>query len=616
MPSPVFGFADLHCHLMAHLGFGGHLLAGFPDGDIEKALARCDIHLHGPGGLGNLGKGWSPVLALMEEGLGHGPCGHGTYANWPNFTTMIHQQMFVDWLKRAHDGGLRLLCSAAVNNELLAEQIGHPDRDESSIEKQMRELRRFTERHADWMGLALSASQARQLVASGKLAVVASVEVDSLDSLLGDRAALNAQSLSLEQLPRILRWLRDLGFRMMTPLHLANNSFGGAAVYDDKFNLLNHYLRGRFFDVRGAPDVAFRLGQDLDTQSKMAIAFYELTRRTHYPKGYALNAPGQGHANQLGLTPTGEAFLRAAMHQGFILDVEHMSERCTDDVLALAEQARYPVIASHCAFREQGLSTRETSLKAKRASEYMKTREQARRILALDGLLAPITHQYELKDLPGSTVENDCASSSKTWAQSYQYALSLLREVGAGGVAMGTDFNGLNRQPSPRYGPHAAFGLKDDALRIKRRPVQQMLQRNKPALPYSGTFYRSDVPFMKARAGSREFDFNTDGLAHVGLLPDFIKDLVHVGMTDAQLEPLFSSAEAFLRMWESCEARGAALAAGDLVDAAIPRFPARLAASVAPEALEAPAPTPARKRSAPATKARSTPRAKPRRPRR
>jgi microsomal dipeptidase-like Zn-dependent dipeptidase len=573
MASPVFGFADLHCHVMAHLGFGGHLLAGFPDGKMEQALARCDVHLHGKWGIGNFGKDWPLVQAFIEGGLGHGPCGHGTYADWPTFHTMIHQQLFVDWLQRAHAGGLRLLCSVAVNNELLAEECHHPDKDETSIEKQMRELRRFTERHADWMGLALSASQARQLITAGKLAVVAGVEVDSLDSLLGDRQALNKQPLSLEQLPRILRWLRDLGFRMMTPLHLANNSFGGAAVYDDKFNLLNHFLRGRFFDVRGASDVGFRLGQDMETQTKAAVMLYEVTRRAHYPKGYALNAPGQGHVNQLGLTPTGQVFLREAMRQGFILDVEHMSDRCTNEVLSLAEQSRYPVLASHCAFREQGLEPQETSRKAKRASEYMKTRLQARRILALGGLLGPITNQYELKDFPGGTVDNDCARSSKTWAQSYQYALSLLREVGAGGVAMGTDFNGLNQQPGPRYGPHAAAGLKDDKLREKRRPVQQMLQRNKPPLPYSGTMYRTDVPFGKARAGSREFDFNTDGLAHVGLLPDFIRDLVHVGMTDAQMDPLFSSAEAFLRMWESCESRGADLLAGELVDAAIPRFP-------------------------------------------
>ncbi|WP_224365007.1 membrane dipeptidase [Hyalangium versicolor] len=565
MASPVFGFADLHCHTMAHLGFGGHLLSGFPDGKMEQALARCDIHLHGPWGLGQFGKNWSLLQVFIEDTLGHGPCGHDSYAHWPRFTTMVHQQVFVDWLQRAHAGGLRLLCSVAVNNELLADQTHHPDKDQSSIEKQMNELRRFTERHSDWMGLALSASHARQLIQAGKLAIVAGVEVDSLDSLLGDRAALNKQPLSLEQLPRILQWLRDQGFRMMTPLHLANNSFGGAAVYDDKFNLLNHFLRGEFLNVEGNTSVAFRLGQDLDTQTKVSIVFYELTQRAHYPRGYSLNAPGQGHVNRLGLTNTGKAFLQAAMRQGFILDVEHMSQRCTNDVISMAEQARYPVVASHCSFREQALAREETSVKAKRANEYMKTREQARRILALGGLLAPITNQHEVKDFPGSTVANDCARSSKTWAQSYQYALSLLSEVGAGGVAIGTDFNGLNQQPGPRYGSEAAYGLKDDSLRHKRRPVQQMLQKQKQPLPYEGNMHGTSVPFVRSRAGSREFDFNTDGLAHIGMLPDFIRDLAHVGMTDAQLSPLFSSAEAFLRMWEACEARGAALTAGEPV---------------------------------------------------
>ncbi|WP_224242976.1 membrane dipeptidase [Hyalangium gracile] len=565
MPAPVVGFADLHCHTMAHLGFGGHLLAGFPDGKMEQALARCDVHLHGPWGLGQFGKNWSLLQVFIEDSLGHGPCGHGSYAHWPRFTTMVHQQVFVDWLKRAHDGGLRLLCSVAVNNELLADQTRHPDTDESSIEKQIRELRRFTERHSEWMGLALSASHARQLILAGKLAVVAGVEVDSLDSILGDRQELNQQPLTEAQLPRILQWLRDQGFRMMTPLHLANNSFGGAAVYDDKFNLVNHFLRGDFLQVEGNTSVAFRLGQDLDTQTKASIMFYELTQRAHYPRGYSLNAPGQGHVNRLGLTNTGKAFLRAAMRQGFILDVEHMSQHCTNEVLSLAEQARYPVVASHCSFREQALDPNETSVKAKRANEYMKTREQARRILALGGLLAPITNQHEVKDFPGSTVANDCARSSKTWAQSYQYALSLLREVGAGGVAVGTDFNGLNQQPGPRYGADAAYGLKDDERRHKRRAVQKMLQTQKPPLKYEGNMYGTSLPFVPSRAGSRVFDFNTEGLAHIGMLPDFIRDLVHVGMTDAQMNPLFSSAEAFLRMWENCEARGQALTAGEPV---------------------------------------------------
>ena len=44
MASPVFGFADLHCHVMAHLGFGGHLLAGFPD---ATPIGGADFHGRG-----------------------------------------------------------------------------------------------------------------------------------------------------------------------------------------------------------------------------------------------------------------------------------------------------------------------------------------------------------------------------------------------------------------------------------------------------------------------------------------------------------------------------------------------------------------------------------------
>ncbi|MFY0579786.1 membrane dipeptidase [Cystobacter fuscus] len=226
--------------------------------------------------------------------------------------------------------------------------------------------------------------------------------------------------------------------------------------------------------------MSFRMGQDLNFETRAAITVYEVTHGARYPGGYALNAPGLGHINRKGLTPVGEAFLREAMRQGFILDVDHMSTHCTNAALALAEGSGYPVVASHCAFRDQSLEPHETSIKGKRAHEGMKTREQARRILELGGMLAPITNQHELKDFPGSSVANDCARSSKTWAQSYQYAVSLLREVGRGGVAMGTDFNGLNQQPGPRYGPHAAHGLVDDTLRVKRRRQQQIAQLNAP----------------------------------------------------------------------------------------------------------------------------------------
>ena len=58
----------------------------------------------------------------------------------------------------------------------------------------------------------------------------------------------------------------------------------------------------------------------------------------------------------------------------------------------------------------------------------------------------------------------------------------------------------------------------------------------------------------------RKVDFNTEGMIHIGLLPEVIEDARRDGVTDKTLEPLFRSAEAYIRMWEKAEARAKELA--------------------------------------------------------
>ena len=59
------------------------------------------------------------------------------------------------------------------------------------------------------------------------------------------------------------------------------------------------------------------------------------------------------------------------------------------------------------------------------------------------------------------------------------------------------------------------------------------------------------APIGQMHIGNRTFDYNTDGLANIGLYPDFIADLRANGMSNQDLKPLFRSAEAYVRMWES-----------------------------------------------------------------
>jgi hypothetical protein len=55
------------------------------------------------------------------------------------------------------------------------------------------------------------------------------------------------------------------------------------------------------------------------------------------------------------------------------------------------------------------------------------------------------------------------------------------------------------------------------------------------------------------QVAARTFDYNDDGLANIGLYPDFIQDLRSQGMSNADLNPLFRSAEAYIEMWEKAE---------------------------------------------------------------
>ena len=180
----LWGFADLHAHLMAHLTFGGNAFWGqvydperTGDEAMEHAMPSCEpIH----GGLIN-----------VNPEIGH-PAGGGwpDFIIWPRFTTLIHQQAYVDWIYRAYQGGLRLITCLAVNNEMLGTHSNPklPTDDKSAIERQvigMKQMIVDLDRQAggpgqSWMQIAYSAEEARAIVKANKLAIVLGVEVDSL----------------------------------------------------------------------------------------------------------------------------------------------------------------------------------------------------------------------------------------------------------------------------------------------------------------------------------------------------------------------------------------------------------------------------------------------------
>jgi hypothetical protein len=77
-------------------------------------------------------------------------------------------------------------------------------------------------------------------------------------------------------------------------------------------------------------------------------------------------------------------------------------------------------------------------------------------------------------------------------------------------------------------------------------------------MSYPFTSHDGAVTFEQPHLGNRKVDFNTEGMIHIGLLPELIEDVRRDGVTDEELEPLFRSAEAYVRMWERAEERAKA----------------------------------------------------------
>ena len=237
-----------------------------------------------------------------------------------------------------------------------------------------------------------------------------------------------------------------------------------------------------------------------------------------------------GCRNVKGLTAEGRELIKEMMSRGMLLDFAHMSERSVADALVLTQaNGYYPFYISHGHPREVMGPDQEKNEKTTPAWIMRSLRQSG-------GLFGLRTFHDEARDYDRSEVANTCHGSSRSFAQALGFAHKGLKVP----VALGTDFNGFIQQVRPRFGDlgacSAGFRAEGDA--------QARAESRSPA----------------ARLGT---DYDDKGLAHIGLVPDFLRDLERVGASTSSLQ---DSAEAFLRMWErATSARtGMADAAADL----------------------------------------------------
>ena len=281
---------------------------------------------------------------------------------------------------------------------------------------------------------------------------------------------------------------------------------------------------------------ALRTGFDLTIQRGLTTATALAVCSTIKARDMRVRAlPGTRIANPatgeiIYSPPEGKELIGEMMSRGMLIDAAHMSERSVADALLLTQpNGYYPLYISHGHPREVMGPDQEKNEKTTPAWVMRGLRQSG-------GIFGLRTFHDETREYDRSEVENTCHGSSRSFAQALGFAVKGLKVA----VALGTDFNGFIQQVRPRFGDlgacSAGFRAEGDA--------QAKAEASSPA----------------ARLGT---DYDEKGLAHIGLVPDFLRDLERVGASTSSLQ---DSAEAFLRMWERATSprTGMADAAADL----------------------------------------------------
>jgi hypothetical protein len=444
--------------------------------------------------------------------------------------------MHITQIHRDYDGGLRLMIGLAVDNmgpEFVTGRVvnGHIDLvpERVSYEAQIREMKRLAQLNSKWMQIAYSPAEAREIILHNKLALVIGIEPDQLGTYgfasPGEEVA----------------YLWNLGARTILPVHAINNKVGGPAIGFAAYNWLNDLLHRPKIDatpsdLRRMPPEFFKVSDNQGcTAGPGECVMFKLAesqlrvdiQRTIFslfhlaPWIPSVNDPDYkntgGQKNVQGLCDFGKDYIAALMRKGMIIDTAHMSDQSVADTFGVigtqlvgahpdcpplvfgstpqpCDQYAYPAIVSHAHFRAQAIHSANEPIIDYTPKEYDISESNLAMVERVGGVVGPFVGEERIEKSNIKGWRNDCWMSSKTFAFSFQYALDKLRT----GVGMATDL-----------------------------------------IPY--------------RMGQRTYTFNTDGLAHIGLIPDMLQDLKNLDLPAEDWRVMFSSAEAYLQMWERVE---------------------------------------------------------------
>jgi len=553
----VFGFVETHAHLFTNFGFGGggvfHGSPYHPLG-VEHALGDCDLN-HGEDGrrdfMGatfNAGVGdFNDLLPAIAVGQlpnpDHATDGYPNFTDWPNAPgSATHQVQYYKWIERAYLSGLRLMVQHATTNQVLCQLVtgigANPKRydcnDMVAVDRILDEtyaLERYIDAQSGgpgegWFRIVFTPEEAREEIKAGNLAVVLGIETsDVFDCFLvpfGEFSPCTESDVVAK-----LDEYYDRGVRVLFPVHKFDNAFSAGDGDRRVSDIGNFGHTGHFTNFVECPEefLGFPGGFDQGgvnfSNLNMPREVYDspppfdMTNFDTNPIGTLLpfinllgGEPLEGeYCQNHGLTELGEFLIDEMMKRGMIIEVDHLPRKGYKRAYEILQENDYPAVGTH------GRNN--------------------------NGLL------YELGGMSKSNLGR-CRSASEpgTMDNSFQARISLMRERGAfPAEGFGFDLNGFAGAPGPRFGENANCGYPqtDDGI------------------TYPFASYAGDVMLQEPSVGNRALDFNTEGMVHLGLVAELIEDVRLDGATDEELEPLFKSAEGYIRVWEKSVQRSEAL---------------------------------------------------------
>lgn len=549
----LFGFVDAHEHMLSNLAFGaGGVFHGAPFHPlgVEHALGSCEP-FHGPDGRQDMvgyffgGAPFTPVKAagvLLRGDIGefyHHTAGYPAFTDWPrSWDSATHQTMYYRWIERAWLGGLRLMVQHATSSQVLcelAQGIG-TQRPRFSCNEMVSAdrifeatyaLERYIDAHAGgpgqgWLRVVKTPAEARRVIGEGRLAVILGIETSNLfDCFVNARAG--HPRCDAERVRARLDEYYARGVRVLFPVHKFDNAFSagdGHRGFIEIGNVCNSGYYGNFTNV-DCPDVpsVFDHGPVSFGGMNMPRAVYDApppidtSNLATAPVGVLgpylgklsePPLPGE-YCQNAGMQPLGETLLREMMRRGMIIEVDHMPRRAYKRAYELLHQYDYPAAGTHGNDNRGDL--------------------------------------YSLGGISTTGLPRCQAPGEPDVGRGFRGRIaSIAAQGGYPAQGFGFDFNGFAGGPRPRFGPNARCSGPQSK-----------------GVTYPFTSFGGDVVFEPPRLGDRAVDFNSEGMIHIGLLPELIQDARNMGMSDADLEPLFRSAEGYLRMWERAEERAMAL---------------------------------------------------------